>query len=162
MADQSRNSRAAPPSRQDGLLRFTVRAMVLADLGFLAYWILVISKTLPRGVMFPEYTDPHVAAWNWSFLPLDIAASLLGLSAAHAGRRGASPANTARLTISLALTATAGGLALTYWAQTTWVDAAWWGPNVALLLFPLPMLTRLALRGAAGVPARQACPQNPS
>ena len=102
----------------------------------------------PAQVLFEEYDDPRVAAWNWSFLPLDVAASLTGLAAARAVRR-ATPAAPALLSISLALTATAGGMAVVYFAQRGQFDPFWMSSNLALLLFPLPLLTRLGCSARA-------------
>lgn len=132
--------------RSDRLLRVTTAAMVVTDVGFLLYWALIIAEALPPEAMFDEYTDPRVVAWNWSFLPLDVAASLTGLAAVRALRRGRSAAS-ALLALSLALTATAGGMAVAYFAQRGQFDPAWMLPNLALLLFPLPLLARLARTG---------------
>lgn len=140
---------AERPGGGDVLLRLTVRAMVVADAGFLAYWLLAGLRLVPAQVMFAEYADPRVVAWNWSFLPLDLSASLTGLAAARALRRG-SPAGTALLAVSLALTATAGGLAVTYWVLRGQLDPWWLAPNLALLACPLPQLVRLL--AGTGVP----------
>jgi hypothetical protein len=125
------------------LVSTTAWAMVLTDLGFLLYWTLVITGALPPSARFAEYADPKVTAWNWSFLPLDLVASLSGLSAVQALRRGSSAA-AVQLAMSLSLTATAGGMAVVYWAQRGQWDPRWIGPNLYLLLFPLPLLGRLA------------------
>lgn len=125
-----------------GLLRATTVAMVVADIGFLVYWLVVATGIVPPESMFAEYADPRVAAWNWSFLPLDLAASFTGLAAVRAVRRSA-PTASARLATSLTLTATAGGMAVAFWAQRGQFDLTWWIPNLALLLFPLPMLVQL-------------------
>lgn len=144
-------ARPAAPADRVRVLRTTTVAMVVADIGFLAYWLVVATGVVPPESMFAEYADPRVAAWNWSFLPLDLAASFTGLAAVRAVRRDA-PTAPARLATSLTLTATAGGMAVAFWAQRGQFDPAWWIPNLALLLFPLPMLVRLA-RGAGPVPA---------
>lgn len=135
----------------DRLLRFTTIAMIITDIGFIIYWALIIGHGLPPEAMFEEYTDPRVAAWNWSFLPLDIAASLTGFAAVRVMRRE-QPAAPALLSLSLALTATAGGMGAIYFALRGQFDPSWILPNVALLLFPLPLLTRLARTGHVGPP----------
>lgn len=132
--------------RLDRLPRFTTVAMVATDIGFIVYWALIIAGVFPAEVLFEEYDDPRVAAWNWSFLPLDIAASLTGLAAVRAMRRKL-PAAPALLSISLALTATAGGMAVVYFAQRGQFDPFWMVSNLALLLFPLPLLIRLGRTG---------------
>jgi hypothetical protein len=132
----------------DRLLRLTTLAMVATDIGFIVYWTLIITRALPAEVMFEDYDDPQVSAWNWSFFPLDIAASVTGLAAVRALRRHA-PAAVPGLALSLALTATAGGMAVAYWAQLGQFDPAWMLPNLALLLFPLPLLARIIGTGQA-------------
>ncbi|MCB9588029.1 MAG: DUF5360 family protein [Polyangiaceae bacterium] len=37
---------------------------------------------VPADWLFRDYTDPNIVAWNWSFLPLDLLASVTGLSGA--------------------------------------------------------------------------------
>lgn len=128
------------------LTAVTAGLMLVTDVGFLVYWSVIVTGVLPASVMFEGYAQPRVAAWNWSFLPLDLAASLTGLVAVRAWRRG-SPAATGRFGISLALTSTAGLMALAYWAQLGEFDLAWWAPNLFLLLFPLPLLA-VIMRGA--------------
>jgi hypothetical protein len=140
---------------RDRLMRYTTLAMVLTDVGFIVYWALIIAGALPPEAMFAEYDDPRVAAWNWSFLPLDVTASVTGLAAVRAVRRR-SPAAPALLTLSLALTATAGGMALAYFAHRGEFDPAWMLPNLALLAFPVPLLSRLATTGQlTGAPQRE-------
>jgi hypothetical protein len=135
--------------RPDVLLRFTTVGMLVADVAFVAYWVLVAGRLLPADRLFAEYADPRVVAWNWSFLPLDLAASVTGLLAATALRSG-SLAAPARLVLSLALTATAGGMAVAYWAYRGQWDASWLVPNLLLAVLPLPMLVRLMRTGRAG------------
>lgn len=130
----------------DRLLRFTTLAMVATDIGFIIYWAVTVAGVFPAKVLFKEYDDPRVAAWNWSFLPLDIAASLTGLAAVRVMRRQLPPAP-ALLSTSLALTATAGGMAVVYFVQRGQFDPFWLLSNLALLSFPLPLLTRLARTG---------------
>src|SRR5690349_19357784 len=122
-------------SRTGLLMRATTTAMAVTDLGFIVYWTLVIDGALPAAAMLHEYADHRLAAWYWSFLPLDGAASLSGLAALRATRRDR-PTAPAMLTLSLALTATAGGMAVVYFAQRGEFDPSWMLPNLALLLFP--------------------------
>jgi hypothetical protein len=134
------------PRTGDRLLGLTILAMIATDIGFILYWTLIIIRAIPPEVMFEGYDDPQVSAWNWSFFPLDIAAAITGLIAVRALRRG-SPAALPGPTLSLALTATAGGMAIAYWAQLGQYDPTWMLPNLALLLFPLPLLVRVAHKG---------------
>jgi len=134
--------RAAAVAGGGRTLRLTMWAMIATDVGFLIYWAVVATRPVPARLMFVEYADPRVQAWNWSFLPLDLAASLTGFAAASSVRRGGAQAS-ARLALSLGLTATAGGMAIAYWLMRGQFDLGWLVPNAFLLLFPLPLLRRL-------------------
>lgn len=119
------------------------KAVVWAiDVGFLVYWTLIVANLLPPEVMLAGYELPEVQAWNWSFLPLDLLASLTGIVGQTTKRLN----STVMLTISLVLTSCAGGMAIAYWAFLRDVEVVWWAPNLVLLLFPLIPLTRLARR----------------
>jgi hypothetical protein len=98
--------------------------------------------------MYGGYGEARVAAWNWSFLPLDLAFSAAGFAAVAAARRGHGAWRPLAL-ISLLLTCVAGGMAVTYWALLGEFDPAWFLPNAVLVLWPwwfLPGLVR-ALSG---------------
>ncbi len=131
------------PVRPDRLVTGTALLMLGTDVGFLVYWALISTHALPPSAMFSGYDEPAVAAWNWSFLPLDVLASLTGFAALRALRVGRPNAATL-MAVSLALTAAAGGMALVYWAIRCDVRPTWWLPNAYLLLFPLPLLVRMA------------------
>ena len=103
------------------------------DIGFIVYWSLIILRVLPPEVMFEGYEKPEVQAWNWSFLPLDIAAAVTGIVGQTAKRFD----STVLLTSSLVLTSVAGGMALSYWVVLGYFDILWWAPNLVLFLFPL-------------------------
>jgi hypothetical protein len=92
--------------------------------------------------MFADYTVPSVVAWNWSFFPLDLAFSIIGLAAVHASRKG-NPIWQPLALISLVLTVVAGGMAVTYWAILRQFDLAWFLPNLLLLIWPLFFIPRL-------------------
>lgn len=116
------------------MLTRTQKAIVWAiDLGFIVYWSLIIFRALPAEAMFTGYEKPEVQAWNWSFFPLDILASLTGI----AGNTFKNVNTKVLLTISLVLTSVAGGMAIGYWAFIGDFDFSWWAPNLILLLFPL-------------------------
>jgi hypothetical protein len=117
--------------------------LLLTDLGFLAYWFLTLGKVLPESWMFHGHDDPIVAAWNMSFLPLDLAVSASGLGAL-AIRTKCPEASRMLLTISLVATSISGLQAITFWSLRRDFDPAWWAPNLFLLLWPLPFLFRRA------------------
>lgn len=120
------------------MLTRTQKAIVWAiDLGFIIYWTLIIVGALPVEAMFTGYEKTEVQAWNWSFLPLDIAASITGI----AGNTLQNLNQKALLTISLVLTSVAGGMAIGYWAFLGYFELSWWLPNLVLLLFPVWPLT---------------------
>ncbi len=121
----------------------TLRALFLTvDLGFLAYWLVTLLHAVPEAWAFKDYADPVLAAWNWSFLPLDLFVSATGLASVALARR-----EDARwrplATISLALTSASGLQAIAFWAWRRDFELLWWGPNLFLLLYPLPYLARL-------------------
>jgi hypothetical protein len=127
--------------------RWVKGGMYVVDIGFLAYWLSIAMSVLPASSMFDGYADPRVQAWNWSFLPLDVAASATGLSALRLLRIG-SPVAGVLTAVSLTLTAVAGGMAIAYWAVLGDVELLWWAPNLALLVFGVVGVVILCARTA--------------
>jgi hypothetical protein len=120
------------------MLTRTQKVIVWAiDLGFIAYWLLISLRVLPAEAIFAGYEKPEVQAWNWSFLPLDILASVTGILGNTTNRLD----KKTLLTISLVLTSVAGGMAVGYWAFIGDFELSWWLPNLVLLLFPIWPLT---------------------
>lgn len=126
--------------------------LLVTDTLFLAYWTvtaLVALKLLavPEAWLFKDYHDPRVVAWNWSFLPLDLAFSLTGYGSLLLHRAGRAAWRPLAL-ISLTLTFCAGLLAVSYWALLSELDPLWFLPNLALVLWPLlfvgPLVRSLA------------------
>lgn len=101
--------------------------LLSVDFGFIIYWTLVALNMIPQEFAFQDYSNPIVKAWNWSFFPLDIAASITGFM----GLRKAG--SYSLLLISLTLTMIAGGMAIAFWSIQGFFDPTWWVPN--LLLF---------------------------
>ena len=129
-------------------------ALTLTDLGFLGYWTLSgLAQSgvipIPRAWMYAHYDQPMVVAWNWSFLPLDLAFSILGLSAVTSARRGSAIWRPLAL-MSLAFTLAAGGMAVAYWTILREFDVTWFLPNLALLIWPLFYLPALVHELANG------------
>ncbi len=138
------------PARQKAL----IAALTLTDSLFLLYWAVTLIAALgvitpPAAILYANYHDPRVIAWNWSFLPVDLAFSGTGLTAAAAWRRGAKHWPIAAL-ISLILTMVAGGMAVSYWAILGEYNPAWFLPNLALLIWPLAFLPALIKKLANG------------
>lgn len=101
---------------------------------------MIVFRLLPPEAMFDGYFKPEVQAWNWSFLPLDLLASLTGI----AGNTLKRVNQKVLLTMSLVLTSVAGGMAIGYWAFLGDFELSWWLPNLILLLFPLVPLVRFS------------------
>jgi hypothetical protein len=125
-------------------MSLTLRVLLLVtDVGFLVYWAVTALAAvhviaLPTEYLFRSYDDPDVVAWNWSFLPLDLAASASGLMAVRAARAG--KAFRGLTILSLTLTSTAGLMAIAYWTVARDFDPSWWGPNLFLMLWPWAFL----------------------
>jgi len=122
-------------------------ALGVTDVLFLAYWTVAGAAVagainLPPSLMYADYANPRVAAWNWSFLPIDLAFSVFGLLAVHASRRD-DPLWRPLALISLVLTQVAGLMAVGYWTLLGEFDLSWFLPNLALVVWPLAFLPRL-------------------
>tara|TARA_R110000868_G_scaffold70819_7_gene208031 strand:+ start:32757 stop:33146 length:390 start_codon:yes stop_codon:yes gene_type:complete len=120
---------------------------MMTDVLFLAYWALSALNLIgiihiPPDAMYSDYTQPRVVAWNWSFLPVDIVFSCLGLSAVAASRRGYAIWRPLAL-LSLAFTIAAGGMAISYWIILSEYNLSWFLPNLALVIWPLFFLPSL-------------------
>ena len=121
--------------------------LITADIAMLAYWLIsalacLAVITLPQAAMYDGYGTPHIDSWNWSFAPLDIAFSIVGLMAIRADRDG-DHRWVGLAIVSLCLTMCAGGMAISYWALAQEFSLSWWVPNLALLLLPMVWLPGL-------------------
>jgi Family of unknown function (DUF5360) len=124
----------------------TLKAFFLfTDLGFIAYWLITALHLIPAQYLFQDYTNPILTAWNWSFLPLDLAISATGLGTLWAYSKNLELWRSLAL-ISLSLTFVSGLNAVSFWLIRGDFDPTWWIPNLYLLLYPLffmPKLLRL-------------------
>lgn len=132
-------------------------ALTVTDLAFISYWTAAALDaagliTIPADWLYAHAHDPRVVAWNWSFLPLDLAFSLTGLYAVRLARRG-DPSWRAMTLISLVLTMTAGGMAVAYWTLLREFDPAWFGANLALLVWPIFFVGKLVCPASREGPA---------
>jgi hypothetical protein len=149
-------------------MRVTKILMLATDVGFILYWLATALAWFPPDVLFKDYHDPLVVAWNWSFLPLDLLVSATGLGGLWLGTRRRTKGRQALpdaaigrmlMTVSLSLTVCSGLMAIAYWANRGDFDPLWWGFNGFLLLYPLPGLFILILKtGASGTAATEAGP----
>ena len=120
--------------------------LLFTDVAFLVYWSVAGLHeakllSLPPEWLYPQADDPRVKAWNWSFLPLDLAFSATGLAAVSAIRRGKPWRHLA--IISLVLTMVAGGMAVSYWTLIGEIYWSWYGANLFLLIWPVFFLPGL-------------------
>jgi hypothetical protein len=116
----------------------------LTDGGFVLYWLITALALIPPEYLYNDYTQPILVAWNWSFLPLDLAVSLTGFLALAQARRGRAWEGLALL--SLAFTSASGLNALAFWVIRREFDPTWWLPNLYLLLYPLAYIPGLLRR----------------
>lgn len=116
--------------------RFLRWNLWLTDLGFLAYWTVTALHALPPEWLYRDHDDPVMVAWNWSFAPIDLAASALGLWGLRRASRGDGDWRTP-VTLSIALTFAAGAMALSFWALRGDFDPGWWAPNAYLVAWPV-------------------------
>lgn len=126
------------------ILKFS---LTTTDVAFLIYWTIAAllelgALDIPRDMMYADYDNPRVSAWNWSFFPLDVIFSVVGLMAVHASRNG-NPIWRPLAIVSLVLTMTAGGMAIAYWTLLSEYFPAWYISNLILLIWPLFFLPSL-------------------
>lgn len=108
--------------------------LLLVDVGLLLYWLIALADVMPPAWLFKGYHDPVISAWNWSFLPLDLLASLTGLAGIAFTRQARTAMGESLILISLCLTFCAGLMALSFWALTADFDPSWWAANALLML----------------------------
>lgn len=118
-------------------------ALLLADGGMLLYWFIVFLNYanliyIAPEYMFSDYNSPLMVAWNLSFLPIDIAFSVLGLLALLAPIT--KKTKTLFNIVSLTLMFCAGVMAVSFWAIIGFYDWFWWGINLWLVILPIVIL----------------------
>jgi len=64
---------------------------LITDLGFIVYWVSAASNLIPSAWLYEDGDNPILVAWNWSFAPVDLAASVLGLTSLVLARRVLGP-----------------------------------------------------------------------
>ena len=119
------------------------------EMAMLLYWILAGALVLglvsiDPSLMYSDYENPLVVAWNWSFLPIDIAFAITGLVA----RFGATTGHLKfKLEVASAvLMLCAGLMAVSYWAITGDFDVTWWAMNTWLIVLGTANLIYAQLR----------------
>ncbi len=120
--------------------------MLLTDGGLLTYWLVTFLVTkglieVPMEWFYSDYHNPAVVSWNWSFVPLDIILSVVGLASVRLAGLGDARWQPL-MVLSLTMTSCAGLMAISFWAVRMEFDAAWWAANLYLFFWPLPYLAR--------------------
>ena len=110
--------------------------LVLVDAGLLLYWFMVITDLFPKDLRFRDYSNEIVQAWNWSFVPLDVAAALVVFLGVFLMNRKIA-AGELVLMFGLTLTFCAGFMAISFWAYYGDFEIFWWGANSILMIVPL-------------------------
>lgn len=114
----------------------TETLLTITEIGMLAYWVfatLVVVGliTVDPAIMYSDYKNPLIVAWNWSFFPLDVLFAILGL----VGRFGSlhTKAKEILSIVSLSLMFCAGLMAVAFWAIRGSFDPFWWIVNLWLM-----------------------------
>ncbi|WP_206098910.1 DUF5360 family protein [Paenibacillus nanensis] len=121
--------------------------MLVTDVGFIVYWIIVGLHLIPKEFLYKDYDNELLVAWNMSFIPLDLVISWTGLLSLYMYKRKLASWSSLCM-ISLSLTFCSGLQAIAFWALRHDFDPFWWIPNVFLLIYPLffiPKLMRASL-----------------
>ncbi len=129
-------------------LPFGLRPLLfVTDIGLLTYWsvsalVLFGLINIPGEWLFSDYYDPMIFAWNWSFMPLDVVLSVMGLASARLLARD-NELGRGLLIGSMALTFCAGLMAISFWAIRLDFDLSWWAANLFLVIWPLVYFPRV-------------------
>ena len=108
---------------------------MLTDIGFLLYWFASAFSLFPAEWLYKDHSNPILLAWNWSFAPIDLAASASGLLALWLARTGRATWSQWSV-VSLSLTLCAGLMAIAFWSIRRDFDPGWWLPNLYLVVWP--------------------------
>lgn len=127
-------------SMPTALLRWN---LLITDLGFLAYWLSAAIGVFPPEWLYKNYDNPILIAWNWSFAPVDLMASALGLYSLVLAKRGKASWPAFAL-VSVVLTFCAGLMAVSFWALQRDFSVGWWLPNLYLVVWPMVVVAQLA------------------
>lgn len=116
--------------------------LVITDIGFLVYWFVTALGALPTAWLFKDYQNPILVSWNWSFAPIDLLASFLGLAALVVAKQRANAWRQFAL-MSVTLTFCAGFMALAFWVLRRDFEPLWLVPNLYLAVWPLFLVRQL-------------------
>ena len=124
------------------------------EIGMLAYWLLAGALVLQLvsvdpSLMYSDYQNPLVVAWNWSFLPIDVAFAVIGLTARFGSATGV--LRFKLQTVAAVLMLCAGLMAISYWTITGEFSLTWWAMNIWLII--VGMANLILAKPDATVPA---------
>lgn len=113
---------------------------LITDIGFFIYWSLSLAllmgfNFIDPNLMYYGYGNKIIEAWNWSFFPLDIVLSIIGLLGLYIIKD--QRLQKLFLLISAALTFCAGFMAISFWVFIGFFDFWWWLFNLFLCLWPI-------------------------
>lgn len=110
--------------------------LLVTDIGFISYWFVSVVSLLPADWLYKDAGNPILMAWNWSFAPIDLIASCLGLASMALARKGHDTWRPLAL-LSMSMTFCAGLMAISFWALRKDFDLSWWLPNLYLVIWPI-------------------------
>jgi hypothetical protein len=110
--------------------------LLITDIGFILYWTIAALNILPPAWMYKDFQNPILFAWNWSFAPLDVVASGLGIFSLWLARKGSSNWNLLAF-VSICMTFCAGLMAISFWVIRQDFELLWWLPNLYLIFWPV-------------------------
>ncbi|MGY0496987.1 DUF5360 family protein [Nocardia sp. FBN12] len=122
--------------------------LLVTDALLMLYWVAVAINMIPKESAFRDYTNPIMQAWNWSFFPLDLAASIFGFAGVYLVRIR-HRIGWLILTIGLTLTFCAGFMAISFWAYYGDFNVSWWISNALLMVVPAIVFAILVFDRAA-------------
>lgn len=109
---------------------------ILTDIGFILYWLITLLHIIPEALLFKDYNNPILSAWNWSFFPLDMCISFSGITSLILHGKN-NPMWRRTALISLVLTFCSGLQAVSFWFLRNDFDIMWWLFNLYLVIYPL-------------------------
>jgi hypothetical protein len=105
-------------------------------------FVVITVKAEDAIVLYKDYTNSILVAWNWSFFPIDMLISISGLNTIRLYRKNSNLWVFFALG-SLFLTFCSGLMAISFWIFHNDFDLAWWIPNLFLLIYPIFYLNKL-------------------
>jgi len=126
-------------------------ATTITELLMVTYWVFAAALStkfisIDPALMYSDFENPMVVAWNWSFFPIDIAFALTGLIATF-GRISNELRFKLKITSST-LMICAGLMAVSFWVLTRDFVPTWWAMNIWLVFLGLANLYSTKLNNA--------------